>query len=366
VEARVMIEEKELPELTFFTQFPKEHLRTPGVASALQNIETAFRMAGLYRWPSAMSLMWQSCELLLRVNLGIDLYDKEFAAYEMQDQFNRDKSLTKGLQDESIRFRKLRNDILHHGYSPRDDEKCIEIYFGAGFAYLNRLVKELVGQDMIEIGRKEKANSWFWDLFEDTRKVIKKKVTKKVSLYPGLVPFVFAIRNINRTGGIVNRWIHPNDNNTLVWEQMFQDLEYDVRVRLGETIEKEIEEFGTDFSVFLPLFECFGRCEKVTESIIARIDVEPRDDGDYDLLQVCAIGCVDCQYVLSDPDTLKVFVFDRLSEKQKQLIGCSDYYPASDDYYQGLLISEKSQPKSWALYEEIQKEKGYERKKMWE
>lgn len=357
-----MIKENELPVLTFFTHFPREHLSTPGVASALQNIETVFRMASLHRWPTALSLMWQSCELLLKVNLGIDLDDESAKAFEMQEQFNRAKGLTKGLNDESHSFRQLRNDILHQGYSPRDDEKCIEMYFGAGFAYLNRLVKELVGQDLIEIGRNERPNIWFWDLFEDTRKVIKKKVTKKVSLYPGLDPFLFAIKNINRTGGIVNKWISPGDHNTHVWRELDQDLEYDVRARLGEMLDKEIEEFGSDFSVFLPCFECFGRCWE--EAIIARVDVEPREDGDYDLLKICAIGCVDCQYLISDPDTLKVIVFDRLSEKQKQLIGCADYDSASDDAYQGLLIDKERQPKSWALYEEIREEKENEKNRM--
>ncbi len=357
MKAREMIKKEDLPHLTFFTQFPKGHLSTPGVASALQNIEIAFRMAALRRWPAAMSLIWQSCELLLRVNLGIDLYDRTIEAHKMQDQFNKEKSLTMDLQNESGKFRQLRNQILHHGYSPKDDERCIEMYFGAGFAYCNRLVKELVGQDMIEIGRKENENCWFWDIFEDTRKVINKKVRKKLPLYPGLEPFVIVTNNINRMGGMVSKYYSPGDHNTLIWQEMFQDFEFDVRKRLGEEIKKELEEFGNEEIVFLPYFECFGRCNSMLESIVANIVSEPRDDGNYDLLQINAIGCVDCQYVLSDPDTVKVFVFDRLSEKQKQLVGCSDYHTASDHSYQGLLLSAEEQPKSWALYEEIKKEK---------
>lgn len=349
----------QLPALTFFVDFPEKQLKIPGVASALQSIESTFRIAGLERWPTMILLLWQSCELLLRANLGIRT-DENIEAIEMQKRFKDQTGISDSLHSQSMELRILRNRITHSGHSPKDDQESIKMYFGAGLAYTNFLIKTLIGEDMFQVGKKQGLNLWFWHLLSDVRKVVHNKIRKNKDVKDALLPLVIATKRINRFGGLVNDVWFTQDAYTSILTESFQDTEYEIRKVMGESMDKHLEKIGSNGEIiFLPEFSCIGECSSDEMNVMAACEWEDRGDGDYKLTRINAIGCIVCRHMIIDTDVLDVLVFDRLSEKQKELIGYSEYPPAHDNYYQDYV--EEDSPRVKALLKEIRDERRAER-----
>jgi len=348
-----------LPTLTFFKGFPEKHLSTPGVAAALQTIETTFRMSVLERWPTMILLTWQSCELLLRANLGIQLRER-IDAVELQEQFKSQTGITEDLHSSAMDLRKLRNRVVHSGFSPQDDEESLKMYFGPGLAYINCLIKALTGHEMFQIGKTEGLHIWFWNLLYDVRKVVHKKNKQGKELRAAVLPLIIAAERINRFRGRVDDVLSTMDRYTFILQESFQDTEFRIRRTMGDWMSEELDALSSiNESIFLPEFSCMGVCDSDDLNILAKANFENKENGDYKLTKVNAIGCIVCGHVISDPELLEVFVFDRLSEKQKELIGYSEYPAAHDNGYQNYI--DDVSPRMTAIIKEIRDEKITER-----
>lgn len=343
----------EPPQLEFFIGMSEEYLQIEGFATALQNIETTLRMTQIRRWPACIALMWQSIELLLRISASKGPNDTT-DVFKLQEAFNSRCNMSEGLSKESHNLRRLRNEILHHGYSPKDDEECIRVFFGPGFAYIDKLISELTGESLIQIGRKETPNQWYWDIFEDTRKIINTKSRKKRQLSDGLLPICLAAERINRVGGKVSEHYYPGDTFNLSGGE-WDDVDYEIRAKVGQELAEEIQG-GSGEIVFIPGYKCFKRCDHFSETVIADFEWgEVKSDG-YEVLGVNAIACINCNYVITDSDTIQTMVWDRLSNTQIQILEAYDFLTAADTHYQGCSLSKEQSPKSHALYEKLKVE----------
>jgi hypothetical protein len=344
-------------QLHFFAEFPKDCIKIQGVPAALQSIETTFRLSALERWPTSIILIWHACELLLRANLGLNINDEGVTSYRLQKKFYDLGDVTESLNTNVTKLRRLRNEIAHDGYSPKDDIECIKSYFGVGLAYADVLFKTLCKESMESIGRKTEGNSWFWDVLKDTKKVIHKKFQSGRKLGDALLPMIIASRRINQLGGLVHKDYFYRDVYTSRLEECFQDLAFDIRAAVGAKFAEEISNICNSEILFIPEFDCFGPCASEGSNVMTSLKIgEILGENNYKVEGINVIGCIECQYIITDPDVLDTFVFSKLTKSQKELLGHFKFSTCYDNAYSHYKVN-NDHPEVKSLIEDICREK---------
>ena len=215
--------------LVFFDQIDPVKFENEFVLSGLQAFESSLFLMSECRWPSTTLVLWEACEKLLKVATGSE--EQRLEAYELQDRFKEvNKGLSSALHDNAHDFRKFRNDIAHKGYSPRDDEKCLQFFFEAGVPYFDCLLKFVFGNDKENLSGDH--GQWFWQIYRDTRKVIERKRRKKVGSYhPAILYLKIASRKVFSVGTVVQPLFSSHQKLNLLAESQDLDWEIDQHVR---------------------------------------------------------------------------------------------------------------------------------------
>lgn len=131
--------------LNFFRVPPPGLTEKPPLASSLQSFETCLMLVGLRRYPAALVACGTAWESAIKAKLGIGPEDTT-AIWQLQERIRSAFAALVSVSDEDEReFRKTRNQIVHFGYAPKDDELCASLLLKTGFPYLKVLYKELFG-----------------------------------------------------------------------------------------------------------------------------------------------------------------------------------------------------------------------------
>ena len=132
------------PILIFFRNRPSNLLARPPLASSMQSLETVFILLSQFRYPHA----------LVSINSAIEGAIKSFPNRKKK-KGNDFKSLLNTVPPSASKniadfpdelakeLRKARNDIAHYGFSPKDDNKSIDLIFRIGLPLLEICYKDL-------------------------------------------------------------------------------------------------------------------------------------------------------------------------------------------------------------------------------
>ena len=122
------------PDIQFFTNLDdfklKNIVQRPPLASAIQSLETCLLLISLDRFPSALASCAMAIESAWKAaeNIGQE-YKGDFA--KILGEVNL--ALPKSAPSFNLKeFRRLRNDVVHFGYSPKDDEAAARMLFSTG------------------------------------------------------------------------------------------------------------------------------------------------------------------------------------------------------------------------------------------
>jgi len=113
---------QEEPKLIFFRERPKDLLTHPPLASSLQHLETSFLLIALWRYPHALVSCASAIESALKAAFKIGQegnIDFQQLLDRARKKFPTDADFDPSDLDE---FRIKRNEIIHYGFSPKDDE----------------------------------------------------------------------------------------------------------------------------------------------------------------------------------------------------------------------------------------------------
>lgn len=126
----------EKPHLVFFRDTPEGMMNRPPLASSLQHLDTSFLLLSMGRYPHALVSCGSAIESALKaaINAGPE------SRLEFKELINKARlscpSLTL-LNDDAIRrFRDKRNEIIHYGFSPKDDELSAKLLLETGYTLL--------------------------------------------------------------------------------------------------------------------------------------------------------------------------------------------------------------------------------------
>lgn len=105
-------------------------IQKPPLASSIQSIETCLLLISMDRFPSALASCAMAIESAWKAatNTGQD-YKGDFAKILGEVNLVLPKSAP---SFNLSNFRKLRNDVVHFGYSPKDDESSARVLFQTG------------------------------------------------------------------------------------------------------------------------------------------------------------------------------------------------------------------------------------------
>ena len=330
--------------LHLFTEVSEKDLRSDYVLSSLQTFETSLLLAAEGRWPSVIPLLFSACESLLRPVTGLTgkkpvtgLTGKKskptyWTSWELMDAFKRDVSSE--LHEKTGELREFRNDLLHRGYSPKDDAKCIEFFFDPGVPYFDALLKKQFGKDKRELSGR--AAAAFWDVYRDTKKVVTKKGeglpngAGQAFAYMGLLAgrffdlgpnYMTQLGDVNRvlpTPGVLEMY----SDFVFHWEEQGQgdSPEEMYRQEIIQTFDQQDDAIIMDLSE--PGFAKSGDpvcplCDASKSIASLRYDEAADQYTGFRRFVCCDPFCPAVGKIISDPEVTSVFLWANLSEAQK-------------------------------------------------
>lgn len=134
---------QEKPKLIFFRETPKDLLKRPPLASSLQNLETSFLLIALSRYPHALVSCASAIESAIKAAFNTNQERKQTFQSLLDrslKEFPPNSELTRTDVDE---FRKKRNEIIHYGFSPKDDEISAVLLLKTGYQLIEQCYQTL-------------------------------------------------------------------------------------------------------------------------------------------------------------------------------------------------------------------------------
>ncbi len=129
---------REEPRLVFFRSQPRDVLSRHPLASSLQHLETSFLLISLWRYPHALVSCASAIESALKAAFNCGQDEKrsfESLLSSAQEKFPRSADFS----EEAIKeFRKKRNEIIHYGFSPKDDEISALLLLRTGYRLMEQ------------------------------------------------------------------------------------------------------------------------------------------------------------------------------------------------------------------------------------
>ena len=127
--------------------FPDNFINQKGGIAAAQTFETIFYLIGSGRWVAVVTSMASCIELFLRakhdeVDVSSSGLQKQMSQFEAHIDEGTKKEI---LISQGKELRRLRNRIVHNGFSPKDDPEAISITFLSGWNYLEAVIEYSIG-----------------------------------------------------------------------------------------------------------------------------------------------------------------------------------------------------------------------------
>ena len=296
----------EKPNLTLFCDLSETGSLAPGIASALQSFETSIYCIAMHRWPATTGLVWQAIELFLQNAYGSG------SNRELMHMHLKDKKVSKDLHESADRLRRTRNEFVHSGYSPRDDEKSVQLFFEAGVPYLNSLVVNELGKEIYEFNGTGQGADWFWDIYRATRKIIhKRKASNSSSTMAGVKFFARACTKVVKTNGRFESFLHPYEPYEHFLAEMYYGTYLDIGCAIVQTFLKDAFSGSGDEVVWINKLDCpfcdaglMGQCEW-------------GGNKNEDFMSLISVGCARCDYLITDKDATSILFGAKLSDQQK-------------------------------------------------
>ena len=112
---------QEQPTLYFFRDWPANLINRPPLASSLQHLETSFLLIAMYRYPHALVSCGSAIESAIKAAINATPNDRlDFK--ELIEKAEQKFPLFTTINKTDIKsFRSKRNEIIHYGFSPKDD-----------------------------------------------------------------------------------------------------------------------------------------------------------------------------------------------------------------------------------------------------
>ena len=132
-----------------FKKLPEFTTENIGAGSSLQMFESCLLLISQRRFPHALTILCSSIEALIKSQIS-----NPNKTGELKEQLDwaSQRSPTLNKFNKSIHeVRKLRNEIVHTGYSTKDDDVCIQAITKTGIPFYRSLVRTFLNIELTEI-----------------------------------------------------------------------------------------------------------------------------------------------------------------------------------------------------------------------
>lgn len=130
------------PRLLFFRYKPTGLITRPPLASSLQHLETSFLLVSMGRYPHALVTCGSAIESAIKAAINASPDDR----LDFRKLINKARQLfplfTTLSEDEIRDFRLKRNEIIHFGFSPKDDEISAVFLLKTGYSLIEQCYEE--------------------------------------------------------------------------------------------------------------------------------------------------------------------------------------------------------------------------------
>src|SRR5882672_9161327 len=107
-------------ELDFFGALPNSTQNTPSIMSSMQSLETCFCLIALNRFPHALT----TCASAIETALKAAVISNKAKKPRFEDLIAAARHNSVGIanlsESDLVSFRRMRNNIVHHGFEPKD------------------------------------------------------------------------------------------------------------------------------------------------------------------------------------------------------------------------------------------------------
>gem|GEM_PF-5392986 len=308
---------KNTPYLIFFNMIDADKIAADEIVSSLQSIEAAFFLIGIEKWPNVIPLLFESLEKLLKHLIQTSKGDT-VTSIELINHYKDRYDISNQLIEKAHQLRKLRNELIHRGYSPKDDTEVVGYFFNNAIPLLDNVFTNIFGNNVFGCISKNPSQAWLEDVYKKTRKVITKKINKNDSnLLNGVTLLVMALGKVSRIQNASNFYIEGNEYEIIMQEE-YGNIDYEIRMKLYQSHVKEIKcrlsqlngesAYNYDLLASLEGFKCL-RCEN--ESLLGSIKYKSH----LEFEKVTSFSCFKCEYHILDLDICNIFINQDLSEK---------------------------------------------------
>ena len=269
---------QEKPKLIFFRETPKDLLTRPPLASSLQHLETSFLLIALRRYPHALVSCASAIESAIKATFNTGQGRKQTFQTLLDRAQKEFPSYAKFARTDIDEFRKKRNEIIHYGFSPKDDEISAVLLLKTGYQLIEQCYQTFFEFPLKRSG--EKYGGLLPELdhqLDIARKVyLKAKTERGLNLTYCFIAFAHEIR------WRIQPWMMSD------WQQEILDSEED-NWAAWEFKRKQKEELTC--SVLDPSwhFDC-PVCGD-PDSFICELDDNQLDNGKVSLKRGACVNC---------------------------------------------------------------------------
>jgi hypothetical protein len=129
----------ERPKLIFFRDTPRDLLTRPPLASSLQNLETSFLLVSIGQYPHALV----SCTAAIESALKAAFTTEKANLSQLLKLANAALPTSAFSQRQLDEFRQKRNEIIHYGFNPKDEEICAVLLLKTGYPLIEQCYRVL-------------------------------------------------------------------------------------------------------------------------------------------------------------------------------------------------------------------------------
>jgi hypothetical protein len=251
-------------------------------ASALQSFENSIFLIGLGRFPAALTACATAVESTIRAIRGYKATSPDDGLKATMDfAIQRKPRLN---MPNLLQFRTARNEFIHHGYSPEDDERAVSLLFGVGYPFLSLCLWEFHC-----FSTRSSVINGFWEQVE-----IAEKVTKEIGTSIRTAPNGTKPQQVSGARALQHAvWISFRNPLHARWTDIdygLPDHEYAARERAKKLVEGRWT-FHTYMNCPIPTCASFECCVALDGESTAK-------------LAPVALLCFDCGFRLGEGDTI--------------------------------------------------------------
>ena len=262
-----------------------ENSLSDGLKSSLQTFETALFLIALKRYPHALTTCFSAIEGGIKGILG-ERYNEPF--FQLLGRAEKEVPSLKEHETEArITFRDRRNDFIHFGFSPKDDNVSVDLLLSTGFPILQKIYKGLHRFDLRS--HFYKPARYHLDIAKKVReKILKNGETELAYSIESLGHWVYWYVVQKTTG-----WQDDAESSSLKWEYQ------------RDRKEKLSHHFSPEWEFNCPICGDF-------ESVVARFDYNDPNNT----ITISEMVCTCCDFYV--PQEHQLLAETLLEEQVKQ------------------------------------------------